>query len=668
MKKNNVSKQRKIFLLIIVIMITAITLAVETYAWFVGLSTASTGDITIAISSADGLDLSLNGQYWTNGGTELKIKDANHTYITETGCTNANCAYNGNKNIWPEYLNPVSTIGEIDTSTSKLKLFEKTSLAANPGGYYITSSQVNNSVTEGNGYVAFDLYIRNGTGSAYNETYNKDSDEDIYLSPDSFASTVINGNQPDYGAANSVRVGFFEIGRMKSDATSYGTIRNMKCNMSKAGVTPLCTGSSNMTKDGTTLYTNDELLSNTWNIWEPNHASHSTNLVNYYNTVCKNRSDSNYYTFYSDIVNIPELDYCDSITTGSIKKTYGMKSAISDSQSETDKVNIYDGDDNNNYNQSELSEVKTYKESDALYNGNDKYPLIKIAGNSITKVRVYIWLEGQDIDNYDVISQNPSVQVKFGLTKDRNAINESNSNAINNKQSSFANDSWSKIKQNIQNGNTSQYHVGDMKTIRMNGEEYRLRIANMSSPNGVCTSSSYSQTACGFVVEFVDGPAEKRMNRIEGDVNSYPASEIYAYLNGELYNSLPEDLKSSILNTRVITGHAPSESSNYINNNQKLYLLSKKEVSGDVNNDTAASATRQLDYYIGKNYISSGNTGFLLVHDTSKYYEGSPGDWWLRTPEGTDSFSVVESGYFISFDNLPYVFPTNLVAPAFRIG
>ena len=666
MKKNNVRKHRKIFILIIVIMITAITLAVETYAWFVGLSTASTGDITIAISSADGLDLSLNGQYWTNGGTELKIKDANHTYITETGCTNANCAYNNNKNIWPEYLNPVSTIGEIDTSTSKLKLFEKTSLAANPGGYYITSSQVNNSVTEGNGYVAFDLYIRNGTGSAYNETYNKDSDEDIYLSPDSFASTVVNGNQPDYGAANSVRVGFFEIGRMKSNTTSYGTIRNMKCNLSKTGVTPLCTGSSNMTKDGTTLYTNDELLSNTWNIWEPNHASHSTNLVNYYNTVCKKRVNYNYNDIYNDFENIyqlPAIDYCDPITTGSIKKTYGMKSAILDSQSENNKVNIYDGSDNNQYNKSKLSEVKTYKTSDALSTDNEKTPLIKIAGNSITKVRVYIWLEGQDIDNYDVISQNPSVQVKFGLTKDRKAINESNNSAINNTQSSFANDSWSKIKENVQNGNTSQYHIGDMKTIRINGEEYRLRIANMSSPNGICTSSSYSQTACGFVVEFVDELAEKPMMNTQTNVGGYPASNIYSYLNNEAYNNLPSDLKNSILDTRVISGHGTSESNNYTSNNQKLYLLSTKEVSGYIDADTAASATRQLDYYIGKNY----NSDYVLVQSSTKQYKDIINSWWLRNPRGTGAFALVESTGVMTY-SYQAENTSHGVAPAFRIG
>ena len=647
MKKNNARKHRKIFILIIVIMITAITLAVETYAWFVGLSTASTGDITIAISSADGLDLSLNGQYWTNGGTELKIKDANHTYITETGCTNANCAYNGNTNIWPEYLNPVSTIGEIDTSTSKLKLFEKTSLASNPGGYYITSSQVNNSVTEGNGYVAFDLYIRNGTGSAYNETYNKDSDEDIYLSPDSFASTVVNGNQPDYGAANSVRVGFFEIGRMKSDTTTYGTIRNMKCNMSKTGVTPLCTGSSNMTKDGTTLYTNDELLSNTWNIWEPNHASHTTNLVSYFNTACKKRNGNNY------------TSACQSIETGSSKKTYGMKETIS-----TNNYNIYDGMDLNEYkvSPSSLQEVKTYKTSDATLSGNEKTPLIKVAGNSITKVRVYIWLEGQDIDNYDIISQNPSVRVKFGFTKDRNGLDSTNNTALNNRISSFQDDSWKKIKYNVQHGITSQYNVGDMRTVRINGNEYRLRLANKSSPSTPCNDSSGSQTACGFVVEFVDAVSTMTMRSTETNSGGYPATNAYTYLNGELLNSLPEELKAVIAGTRVVSGPGIMESSNYISNNQKLYLLSLMEIYGSDLGDTSQSATRQLDYYNNHNVTSEINNLYAR-----KQLYGHYNDWWSRSIVFSTSagFGYTSSGGWFSGSES---YNVKGIAPAFRIG
>ena len=39
--------------------------------------------------------------------------------------------------------------------------------------------------------------------------------------------------------------------------------------------------------------------------------------------------------------------------------------------------------------------------------------------NSITKVRVYIWIEGQDIDNYDFSSLGKQISVQFGFTKER---------------------------------------------------------------------------------------------------------------------------------------------------------------------------------------------------------------------------------------------------------
>ena len=42
-----------------------------------------------------------------------------------------------------------------------------------------------------------------------------------------------------------------------------------------------------------------------------------------------------------------------------------------------------------------------------------------LAPNSITKVRVYIYIEGQDIDNYDFASIGKSISVKFGFTKER---------------------------------------------------------------------------------------------------------------------------------------------------------------------------------------------------------------------------------------------------------
>ena len=319
MIRRKIRRHRRLFILIIITFITAVTLAVETYAWFVGLSTASTNEFTISISSPDGLELSLNGSYWTNGNSPLLIKDTNHTYITETGCSNANCAYSGNTNRYPTSLVPVSTIGEIDTTTSKLKLFEESSLSANEGGYYVRSSQVSNSSTEENKYVAFDLFIRNGKRSGYNGTYNMNEEEDVYLSADSFATTNISGNTPDYGAANSLRVGFFEIGRVASSGYTASTLQGVTCNSSSTGVTPLCVGSTGMTNpDTSNAYTIDELQSNTWNIWEPNHASHTSNLVSYYNASCRKRTSATAYS----------TDFCKTLDTGSSKKTYGMKSAI----------------------------------------------------------------------------------------------------------------------------------------------------------------------------------------------------------------------------------------------------------------------------------------------------------------------------------------------------
>ena len=49
----------------------------------------------------------------------------------------------------------------------------------------------------------------------------------------------------------------------------------------------------------------------------------------------------------------------------------------------------------------------------------DRPEFIRLAPNSITKLRVYVWLEGQDIDNYDFASLGKKISVNFGFTKER---------------------------------------------------------------------------------------------------------------------------------------------------------------------------------------------------------------------------------------------------------
>jgi len=51
--------------------------------------------------------------------------------------------------------------------------------------------------------------------------------------------------------------------------------------------------------------------------------------------------------------------------------------------------------------------------------GTDRPQFMTLAPNSITKLRVYIWIEGQDVDNYDFASIGKKISVNFGFTKER---------------------------------------------------------------------------------------------------------------------------------------------------------------------------------------------------------------------------------------------------------
>ena len=215
---------------------------------------------------------------------------------------------------------------------------------------------------------------------------------------------------------------------------------------------------------------------------------------------------------------------------------------------------------------------------------------------------------------------------------------------------SFTTDSWATIQKAVQNNNTSAYNVGDTKEVTINGTDYTVRIANKTT-NENCSNEDYSETACGFVVEFVDIVELRAMNAEATNIGGWPGSELYTYLKEDFYNSLPSDLQAIIKPTRVISGHGPKDSSEFITKD-KLYLLSGVEVFGEDSNDSAVNTTWQLDYYQDTARI------------TRKIYKYGFAPWWLRVPVLTN-----ESNFGIVQDNLGYAISYNDygVAPAFRI-
>ncbi len=255
---------------------------------------------------------------------------------------------------------------------------------------------------------------------------------------------------------------------------------------------------------------------------------------------------------------------------------------------------------------------------------------------------------------------------------------------------SFATDSWETIVDAVKNDNTGNYKVGDTKTVDL-GElgQRTLRIANTSTPED-CQNSEFSQTACGFVLEFADIITNHEMNPPAGvdefgdeygtNKGGWRDSEMRKYLNCStsdtsltkndnlscngfdettIYDLLPEELKKAIIDTRVVSGHGSSDLENFTTTD-KIYLLATAEIwengsDNTIEDDTARDKTRQLDYYKD-----------VTTNSFEKVIK-SKSEWWLRSAYSSNSTSFM-SVYGVGCWSGYYSHDANGVSPAFRIG
>ena len=226
---------------------------------------------------------------------------------------------------------------------------------------------------------------------------------------------------------------------------------------------------------------------------------------------------------------------------------------------------------------------------------------------------------------------------------------------------SFAEDSWATIAELVKAGKTDTYNVGDTKTVDLGTYgTHTLRIANKSTPSE-CSTTGFSQTACGFVLEFADIITTNIMNdkNIEG---GWPASDMYTFVNHNIYNAIPSEIKNAIIDTTVVSGHDSDDTANFTSTD-KLYLLSPKEIYTDFSDDydTAKDLTRTLDYYTNIGVTTSNYSGAIKKNGTSA------SKWWLRA-----AFSALSDAFFNVNDNGGWTGnsanSTYGVSPAFRIG
>ena len=243
------------------------------------------------------------------------------------------------------------------------------------------------------------------------------------------------------------------------------------------------------------------------------------------------------------------------------------------------------------------------------------------------------------------------------------------------KPNSFSTDSWETIVNAVRNDNVSKYNLGDTKTVDLGSYGiHTVRLVNKSTPS-LCNTYRFSRSACGFVLEFADIITTHNMNP-SGTYNGtsyssgynkdgWPASSMRTFINNDIYNALPDDLKNLIIDTSVTSSYGSGDSSVFVSTD-KLYLLSSLEIWADASGsvikyDNAKDMTRQLDYYNSLGVSTSKYSAAIKNNGSNVSY------WWLRSASSNNNYGF----YYVNNVGgwqVGSAFVTNGVSPAFRIG
>ena len=265
----------------------------------------------------------------------------------------------------------------------------------------------------------------------------------------------------------------------------------------------------------------------------------------------------------------------------------------------------------------------------------------------------------KDIQVSDLPSSDQDLTLSFTVTyvqKDSTAVPIDH-------PSLFETEDWPTIIQSIRGGHPEKYRVGDTREIDMGSlGTHTIRVSNNSTPD-VCQQEGFSQTACGFVVEFADIITTQRMNDDDAGSTGWPGCFMRSYVNDVIYNSLPSDVRDSIIDTFVVSGELYY--STIYDSIDKIYLLSQTEVWGNTSTgsytfndyDAVKDYTRQLDYYSN---IVTDNMDYSIIAKTGH----GRNFWWMRTCQFSSFYGMNASGktFIISAVN------GEGVSPAFRIG
>lgn len=364
MKKRTKASKQRLNNLLILLVLTAALLVMSTYAWFTANRTVNIDSIDVKVSTSSGLQISADGIDWKTVLTKADLSDAYNTYPAAANQLPDSMApvstaleVVGNRlamfygNVAADMETGSSTYGEYVLKSVKTAsgLTAETAAANGITGDYTQEQDSHLITTRGEYdkgyYIAFDVFIKSGNAASsfymsgnVNEvepTGNKDAQgNDIY-------QTVTD----EKGIANAARVALIKGGN---------------------------TGASDTTANIQALPTNGTVL-----MWEPNADYHTTHGI-------ENGISLGWITNGSHAANTPNQAV---ITYDGIKSEFDEAVLLKNATQATDSTKFQTVTPTWTTNKAETkpSLIMPATDGTALASG-------------ITKYRIYMWVEGQDID------------------------------------------------------------------------------------------------------------------------------------------------------------------------------------------------------------------------------------------------------------------------------
>ena len=362
-KKNK--KKSEMNAMFFIILLALVIFIISTYAWFSTQRNVSITNLNGTVEVAEGLEISLDAQNWSNG-LVLGEEEGQLDIIDD--------AYAGNKNLKPSEMLPVSTLGQVSGQQKDLQMLR---------GKITNSIQLSDIKamveTESNpdsdtfpGYFAFDVFLKNSSKQ-------DDLDDVLQLNYDS-SLEIMETDKSSTGLQNTARVAFAKYNGTSDVMADQATILKETAGIGVGAGTSYITDVA---------------------IWEPNSNDHVDYIVQNNNKITGAGASFNATT---------QMD------------TYALKST-SIGQTIAD-IYKWDGTESYLAKQNVLQTTKTSTEDYSIAEGvqnlvstTDGSTTFGIAPNAICRIRIYLWLEGQDVDCINYASHGGGIKVNIGLVK-----------------------------------------------------------------------------------------------------------------------------------------------------------------------------------------------------------------------------------------------------------